>query len=127
MFEDEDYFVVKLIIGSVMFLSLFAFLVYWFWIRDPGEPDPTPDQPEDSSPQCSFEGQDVFNQKIIDATGNVVAPNTLVDCSNCAAYTYKDDDGCVPMGYDSTQVAAVCQAGFRNSTGNWSVPPSKKC
>jgi hypothetical protein len=127
MVDEDDLFVAKLIIGSLLALGLFGFLVYWFFVRDPG-PTPDPDvPPPQPPPQCSFEGQDTFNQKIVDAKGNLVLPDTLVDCSNCASYTYKDKDGCVPLGYDSTQVAAVCQAGFRNATGNWSVPPSKKC
>jgi hypothetical protein len=127
--DEDDVFMAKLVIGYVIFLGLFGFLLYWFLIRkkvDP-DPDPTPDPDVPPPPQCSFEGQDTFNQKIVDAKGVLVLPDTQVDCSNCATYTYKDKDGCVPLGFDSTQIANVCQAGFRNATGNWSVPPPKKC
>ena len=120
-----DEFDVKLAIGLILFFGLFGFLVYWLGIRTPDDDDPGPEP--DTSLQCSFEGSDVFNSRIVDSTGNVVTSDATVDCTSCASYRFKDDQGCVPLGYDETQQVPVCQAGFRNVTGNWGVPPPKKC
>ena len=118
---------VLLLIGMLMVVSLIVFLAYWFGTGQHSKrPEPDP-EPEAEPLMCSFEGEDVFNEKVYSTSGTLVLPGFQDACSNCVQYVYKDSDGCVPLGYDETQGEPVCIAGFRNVTGNWSVPPAKKC
>jgi hypothetical protein len=115
-----------ILIGLLMVVSLIIFLVYWFGTGQHSKQPPDP-EPETPPLMCSFEGEDVFNEKVYSTSGTLVVPGFQDACSNCVQYVYKDSDGCVPLGYDETQGEPVCIAGFRNVTGNWSVPPAKTC
>ncbi len=98
---------------------LIALLVYWFVFRNPPAPATT-------GPMCSFEGEDLFNKNVY-LNGTLVTTSDQVPCSNCNQYVFRDADGCIPMGYDDVLNEPVCQVGFRNTLGNWSVPLPKKC
>ena len=114
-----------LLIGMLMIVALILFLAYWFGTgQHSKQPDP---EPETEPLMCSFEGEDVFNERVYSSSGTLVVPGFQDACSNCVQYVYKDSSGCVPLGYDETQGEPVCIAGFRNMTGNWSVPPAKTC
>ena len=111
------------LLGLLMIVSLVLFLVFWFWS---GNPEPGPPEPPEAPPlMCSFDGSDLFNKRIYTATGTLVVEDVRDTCSNCSQYVYRDQDGCILLGYDES--APVCIAGFRNATGNWSVPPPKTC
>lgn len=114
------------LVGLLMIVSLILFLVFWFWSGNP-DPGQNPEPPEAQPLMCSFDGSDLFNKRIYTATGTLVVEDVKDACSNCSQYVYRDQDGCTPLGYDESQNVPVCIAGFRNATGNWSVPPPKKC
>ena len=108
-----------------MITLLIGFLVYWF---SSGRERHRKKRGDDNEAMmCSFEGEDLFNKRVYTKSGTLVLPDTQDVCSNCVQYVFKDPDGCVPLGYDETQNEPVCIAGFRNASGNWSVPPAKKC
>jgi hypothetical protein len=93
---------------------------------EPKEPTGRPDPDTSAKGTCSFEGEDVYNKKVFSYNGDLVQPKTQVDCSQCNQYVVKQDNGCLPMGYDSFE-GDVCVAGFRNAQGNWGLPPITKC
>lgn len=120
------WFILFVIIVTVVLLAL-AFYLY--------KPDPPPAVPQKELPEpiagtqgmCTFEGEDIFNNKIHDYNGTLVKPDTNVPCSNCNQYVFKDSDGCISLGYDKRFGSGVCTAGFLNSSGNWGIPVPKKC
>ncbi len=120
----------------VLLVILFVLLVlvtlgYLYWKslqkkeapkRDPNRPDPD----MSATGTCSFEGEDVYNKKVFSYDGDLVQPKTQVDCSQCNQYVVKQDNGCLPMGFDSFE-GNVCIAGNKTAQGNWGLPPIMKC
>jgi hypothetical protein len=89
---------------------------------DPEGPmPPKPDPQTDLTGTCSFEGEDLFMKSARDYKGNVLKPGTTVKCSECNQYVSKEDDGCLPYGFNRGSMGSkVCQV------GTYEVPPSKE-
>ncbi len=83
---------------------------------EPEKPDedPLPPKPEatDDVGMCTFENEDVMLKMVYDYQGNLVSKNKQVQCSDCNQYIFKDQDGCVPYGFNRGSMAGkVCTAG----------------
>jgi hypothetical protein len=121
----------------VFWLILFIAIVcsgvaVYIYTRPPPPPPPVsekeiPSPDETIQGTCSFEGEDIYNQKIYDYYGKNVPIDTSIPCSRCNSYVFKDSDGCIPLGYDKRGGGGVCTSGFLNVSGNWGIPLSKKC
>jgi hypothetical protein len=86
-----------------------------------------PDPDTSATGTCEFEGEDTFNQKVFSYNGDLVLPDTKVDCSQCNQYLVKQDTGCLPLGFDKNERDKVCVAGILSTEGTWGVPPIKTC
>jgi hypothetical protein len=122
--------VLLLILSFVILLPLAIFMFIAINKKKTNVPTPDPSRPDpDMSAKgtCSFEGEDVYNQKVFSYNGDLVKPKTQVDCSQCNQYVVKQDTGCLPMGYDKAEGNNVCVAGNPTSLGTWGIPPIMKC
>jgi len=110
-----------IVVGVIFLVFLIAFLVFLFT----KSPDPINPEPpiEPTGPMCTFMGQALYENRIIDSSG-VPVGDTEVPCSSCDEYRYEDEDGCIPLSDSGTD---VCTLGFRNVTGNWGVPTPRAC
>ena len=55
-----------------------------------------------AKPQCELEGEDVFNEHVLDNNAAIVPDNTSIDCDTCNTHVYKDIGGtCYPYAYDT--------------------------
>jgi hypothetical protein len=66
---------------------------------------PLPPKPSPSSDggTCVFENEDLILKQVFDYSGKRVRQGTKVSCSDCNQYVFRDEDGCVPYGYDKTE------------------------
>jgi hypothetical protein len=81
--------------------------------EDPLPPKPSPQT--DAGGTCVFENEDLVLKQVYDYSGKRVSQGTTVNCSDCSQYVFKDEDGCVPYGYDFTEnrskSGGVCTVG----------------
>ena len=75
------------------------------------EPLPPKPSPSDDSGTCVFENEDLILKQVYDYTGKLVKQGTRISCSDCNQYVFRDEDGCVPYGYDKTEKGGVCTIG----------------
>ena len=81
-----------------------------------GDPmPPKPDPQTDAGGTCVFENEDLILKQVYDYSGKRVPQGTTVSCSACNQYVFKDEDGCLPYGYDFTEnvggKSGVCTVG----------------
>jgi hypothetical protein len=78
-------------------------------VEEPLPPKPTPTSDGGS---CTFENEDTVLKQVFSYDGKLVKPGTKVSCSECNQYVFKDEDGCVPYGFDrGNKKSGVCTIG----------------
>ena len=92
-----------------------------------------PDPDTSAKGTCTFEDEDLINNSVYSYDGTSVPweanvkDKIYIDCSQCNQYVVKDEDGCLPLGYDQVSGNQVCTAGILSTSGKWNIPPIKKC
>lgn len=118
---------------------------------EPMPPKPDPQQ-DVGGGMCVFENEDLILKQVYDYTGKRVTGAPSIKCSDCNQYLFKDEDGCVPYGFDLTEnggktggvctiggyVKKACKTGDDCTNGTsceggfcsnppWVIPDSKVC
>ena len=75
------------------------------------EPLPPKPSPSSDGGTCVFETEDLILKQVFDYNGKRVTQGTKISCSDCNQYVFKDEDGCVPYGYDREEKGGVCTIG----------------
>jgi hypothetical protein len=119
--------------------------------KNPDEKKPLPPKPSPSTDggTCLFENEDVVLKQIYGYDGKRVQDNSGIPCSQCNQYIFRDEDGCVPYGYEVEKSGkGVCTIGeyvkgmksctkstdcpygstcLDNVCTTWAIPESKMC
>ena len=91
----------KFVLLIILALGSIGLLAYLMLLPPPPPPVIIPAVIQ-AKPQCEFEGEDVFNQHLLDKDAAIVPNNTTIDCDLCNTHVYKDTKGkCYPYAYDT--------------------------
>ena len=92
----------------IIILIVLGYYGYTLIMKDSQKKEPKDDLPKPASNpsfpgKCEFEGEDVLNKNLYTYDGKLVTQSdTVINCSDCPQYIFKDESGCVYYTFDET-------------------------